>query len=414
MQEDGEFTRASIAAALTAWIGFLIGPNAMLSATQGLFMPSLSEHFALSRTEVSAILLIGPWTVAVALPFAGRAMDRFGLRAVIVPGILLFGLTHLLFSAVNTTWQLIGVTFLLGIGAAMHSSVGYAKLVSQWFARKRGLILGLVSALGAGLGSTLMPQFDLPLLENYGWRGGYFGNGLLVLVIGFPVILFCLRERVAKTGSGGHSAEATFGVTWREGLRTPTFWLIFFAVLLTCVALLGTIMHGFPMLTERGFSNRIGATAISCMFFGSVSGQFLSGAIVDRFNSPRVAVPFFLGGLVGFFVVHSVTQNVAVLLGGSVLLGVGLGGENALAAYMTSRYFGFKAFGNLYGFLFAAANIGVGAGLMGMGAIHDLTGTYDLARPILGGSMAAATLCILLLRPFIYASVRPGDEAAAA
>ena len=400
---ESEFTRPAIGAAVAAWMGFFVGPNALLSSTQGQFMVPLQQTFGLTRTMVSVVLLLSPLGVTLCLPVAGRAMDRWGLRRILLPGLLLFGGLHIVMSQVRALWQLVALMSLISVAAAMHSSVGYAKLIAQWFDRRRGTVLGLAVALGSGLGSALYPQLMRVLIDAYSWRAGYIGMGSVVLVLGFPVLWVLLREpqRGHTAASAALQAEALPGATRAEALRGLTFWLIFTSILLTMTALLGTIIHAYPMLTERGFSPTVAATAVSCVFLGSIAGQVSSGLLLDAWQSPRAALPFFIVALIGVLTVHSASHT-ATLLPGAAMLGTALGAENALAAYLTSRYFGLRAYGAIYGWTFAAACLGAALGLLLMGAAHDLAGTYRPMRLVFGAFVAVAVLCVLLLGPDVY------------
>jgi MFS family permease len=193
------------------------------------------------------------------------------------------------------------------------------------------------------------------------------------------------------------------GLTRAEALRTPSFWLLTPAIFLASMALIGTTAHAVPMLTERGFTSLIGTTAISCFFFGGIAGQLTSGFFSDRIDSPRVALPYFLCALIGAMVVH-VTRNQAVLLGGAVLMGMGQGAEIAFAAYLTSRYFGLRAYGSIYSLLFASSNIGIGVGLITMGFVHDQAGSYRPMTYVFGVALTVAFVLIALLGPYRFAS----------
>jgi len=335
-------------------------------------------------------------------------MDRFGLRRILLPGLLLFGGLHILMSQARSLWQLVALMSLISVTAAMHSSVGYAKLIAQWFDRRRGTVLGLAVAFGSGLGSALYPQLMRVLIDRFSWRAGYIGLGTVVLVLGFPLLWRLLREPVASRvrTAVSQSGEGLPGLTRSEALRGLTFWLIFVSILLTMTALLGTVIHAYPMLTERGFSPSIAATAVSCVFLGSVAGQLSSGLLLDAWQSPRAALPFFIIALIGVLTVHSATQT-TTLLPGAVMLGSALGAENALAAYLTSRYFGLKAYGAIYGWAFAAACLGAALGLLLMGAVHDIAGDYRPMRLVFGVFVGVAVLCILALGPYVY---RPAAE----
>jgi MFS family permease len=386
-------------------MGLFVGPNAILSSTQGMFMVPMAETFGLSRTMISVVLLISPLGVTLFLPIAGRAMDRWGLRSVLIPGLIAFGLLQILLSVVQNLWQLVAVMALVSVSAAMHSSVGYAKVISQWFDRRRGTVLGLAVALGSGVGSALFPQIMQAMISGYSWRAAYVVLGVIVIVLGLPVLLPLLRE--PETARAGHKASADDaslpGATRSEALRNPTFWLIFTSILLTMTALLGTVMHAHPMLTEHGFSPALATTGVSFIFLGSIIGQLTSGFLVDAWESPRAALPFFVVALAGVLVLHSATTSTAMLTG-ALLLGTALGAENGLAAYLTSRYFGLRAYGSIFSWTFAAATLGVAVGLMMMGVAHDMTGSYAPMRTVFSIFVGISVLCIALLGPYTYRS----------
>lgn len=411
-----EFNRASVSAALGVWIGFIVGPNAMIAATNSNFLNVLPDALHTSRTEISFVLALALWMNAALVPFAGKAMDRFGVRHVILPGILVFALAFFLLSRMQVLWHFVALQALLTTGAALTSSVGYAKVIAMWFDRNRGFVLGLCVALGAGAAQTVMPKVSAWLIMDHGWRGGYMGLSAIVLCLGFPLVYLLVRSpgRAAPTAAvvdasgiplGVQSPTDQLGVTRGQALRQPMFYLVFVAILCASMALLGTMQHVVPMLLERGLPLASATTVMSCAFAGVVAGEFSSGFLVDRFNTPRVILPYFICAAIGVITVH--TQNdLLVLLPGAFLMGLGLGGEVGQNAYLVSRYFGLKAFGAIYGMTFAASAIGNGTGLILLGVIRDQTGSYADGRYLVGGAIIVSIVCIACLKPFVYASRR--------
>ena len=399
-----EITKASLAAAFGVWIGFLFGTNAMISSTNSNFLAVLPDALHVSRTAISGALAASVWLVAIILPFSGRVMDRFGIRTVILPGALLFAACYIGLGQIHTFWQFAAVQVVLALTVAMHGSVGYAKLISLWFDRNRGLMLGLCVALGAGVGQTIMPRVSRWMIDSYGWRGGYVGIGLMVLIIAFP-LLFLFARPPAKAALIDGVPEAVvekIGMTFGEALKTRELYLIVFAIMLGSFSLIGTLQHMVPMLLERHFTPGPATTAISVAFLGVVLGEFTTGFLVDRINSSKIILPYFVLALVGVLLVHSTTDG-NILLAGALLMGLGLGCEVGLNAYLVSRYFGLKSFGTLYGLTFGASNFGIGIGIFLMGWLRDLTGSYDVTLWVVGVTMTLAILCVLLLGPFRYA-----------
>jgi MFS family permease len=411
-----EFNRASISAALGVWIGFIVGPNAMIAATNSNFLNVLPDALHTSRTNISFVLAMALWLNAAMVPFAGKAMDRFGVRQVILPGILIFALAFFLLSRMGVLWHFVALQVLLTTGATLTSSVGYAKVIAMWFDRHRGFVLGLCVALGAGAAQTVMPKVSSWLIADHGWRGGYMGLSAIVLCLGFPLVYLLVRAPRAHASSaatldaegnpeGMESAPELLGVTRGQALRQPVFYLVFFAIMCGSMALLGTMQHVVPMLLERGLALGTATTIMSCAFAGVVAGEFSSGFLVDRFNTPRVILPYFVCAAIGVMTVH--TQNdMFLLVPGAFLMGLGLGGEVGQNAYLVSRYFGLKAFGAIYGMTFAASAVGNGTGLILLGVIRDQTGSYELGRYLVGAAITISILCIASLKPFVYASRR--------
>ena len=177
------------------------------------------------------------------------------------------------------------------------------------------------------------------------------------------------------------------GMSGREALRTSTFWLLFGAVLLVAMSVIGCLVHLVPMLTDRGISPQSAAFATSLLGGAVIPGRVGSGYLVDRFSAPSVAVYFFCGAGLGILLLWSGAAGGLVFVA-AFLVGLGMGAEGELIAYLVSRYFGLHAFSEIYGYALISFTVGgiVGPLLMGVG--FDRTGSYRLVL----GTFLLATL----------------------
>src|SRR5712692_5931037 len=116
------------------------------------------------------------------------------------------------------------------------------------------------------------------------------------------------------------------------------------AFFLTSVSFHGCYIHLVPLLTDRGVSPGIAALAISVAATGSFVGRLGCGYLLDRVFAPYVAVGFFGGAALGIGLLWSSVGS-ALAFVAAVLLGLLVGAELDLMAYMVSRYFGLRAFG---------------------------------------------------------------------
>jgi MFS family permease len=389
-----ELTRPAVLTAIGCAIGMAAGPTPMVSAVAGLFMKPLSAEFSLSRTAISAILLLSPLIVSLCAPTGGRLIDRFGVPRVLLPVVLLFAAANAAMSLVHSLWQYIALAAIISACISVHCYASYTKVLALWFRRRRGVVTGLSIACGSGLGAAIIPQLVTPWIGEHGWRYAYLGMAGIIAIFAFPALVLLVREPVID--NAGDAARlgvvpALDGVARQAAVRDRLFWRIGAAMFLAPFAIIGTVGHLFPMLTERGVGAGAAATALSFIYVGGMIGQLSAGYLLDRFGNPRIVLPYFLGAFAGVVLLHLVATS-AVLLPGAFLMGLGQGAEMSILAYLTSRYFGLKEYGAIYGRLFGLANFGIAAGLLSMGVAHDGSGEYGVMGPIFLGALALVLL----------------------
>jgi MFS family permease len=371
----------------------------------GLLLTAVADEFSLSRTAFSSVGFISAWSAAAAAPFFGQLMDRYGLRRVLLPSIALFGLAYLPFAFIrDQLWVFFAAYLVLGAMAGSQGPVGYNKILCQWFDRYRGMAIAFVAAAGSGVGYALMPQVINYLIVHFDWRIAYLGLGLGVLCVKLPVCWIFLRENhdaLNSTNSNAPAPESEKGLTREEAMRTGTFWKLVFTIFLASTVFYGTLLHLFPMLMDRGVDRTVATTVISMVAVGAIGGQLSAGVLLDRVSTPRVALLFFIFGLMGVLFIHHTTHP-ALAMAGAVMLGVGQGAELSVVGYITSRLLGLKAFGILFGFIYAGATAAAGLGPLIFGFVYDISGSY--APALFGGEivLGVVLLIIVSLGPYAY------------
>jgi MFS family permease len=296
---------------------------------------------------------------------------------------------------------------ILGAGTLPQS---YSRVIIAWFARRRGLALG-VSLSGFGVGAALVPAFAQFMIENYGWRAAYLGFAAAVLCIALPLVVCLMREspeemglepdgdrRDHRTGESPPTA-AHLGLSAGEAARTRSFWLILSSFLLVGVGITSILAHLVPMLIDRGVAPATAALSMSSLGVGLVFGRVFSGFLMDRYFAPYVAAVFLLGLMAGIGILAIEVGGIMVFVA-AVLVGLATGSEISEIAYICSRYFGPRAFALIYGIMFAAFQVGSAFGPPVMGAYYDAVGNYVGALWALVGVVGIGTFLITLLGPY--------------
>ena len=387
----------------------------------GVFVKPLGDEFGWTRGELSFAITMTNFAVVLASPSLGFIIDRFGVRRVLIPSVVLMSLTVASMALLSANlWHFYALYFLIPLLGAGTLPQSYSRVLIAWFQRRRGIALG-ISLSGFGVGAMLVPVVAQLMIEHYGWRLAYVGFGAAVLALALPMAVFILRESPAAMGlqpdgdpvtdAGAHnpvphhgdggnpSTPALSGLSCREAARTRSFWLILVSFMLVGIGITSVIAHLVPLLTDRGVAPADAALYMSALALGLIAGRLLAGFLMDYFFAPYVAACFLLGLLAGIIILATGAVGLPVFAA-AILVGMATGSEISEIAYICSRYFGPRAFGLIYGLMFSAFQLGSMAGSPLLGLYHDHAGNYAGALWVVAALVAVGTVLIALLGPY--------------
>lgn len=374
---------------LAAALGTTCSAAAFATASLTFLVPFLDKEMGWRRQDVStaaSIFLVG---LMIFAPIAGRLCDRWGARAIALPSIALTVLALLFLSTMTTSLPLFYAGyFLLAIGGAGANFVIYSRAVASRFDAMRGLALGTVIA-STGITIALVPFIVVRVSDQYGWRSAYLGLALLSGAAALIVYPWLREAKVPRS----ETRTSQQGMTFAEVRRTPRFWTIAVALLLMSPAITGAHFHFIPLYSEKGLSREGGQVAMACFGVSMVFARPLIGFLLDKLHAPLVvAVAFCIPGL-ALLLVPQFGAGFAIVL--AIALGLGMSAEGDVVGFLTSRYFGMRAFSETYGWLIAAATLGFALGPVLAGKAYEVFGSYDLARN------AGAVACLLAATAFL-------------
>jgi MFS family permease len=402
---------------LASTVGLFWGVPVTVYSFSVFFKPLMQEFHA-GRAAISFGFTLHLIAAAVSAPLTGWLIDRYGSRRVILAGTALFGsllLANKAFSGSISHFYL----FFLFLGVAMHGvgPVSYGNIISHWFDRRRGLALGLMM-LGIGLGAIIVPSLAQQLIARFDWRSAYATFGAAVLLIPIPIVAALIKERPEELGLRpdglpfrdlvAATHEGAQGLSALQAWRTRTFWLMVCAFFLAGTSLQGCNVHLAAMLNDRGIDAQTAALGSSLAGVAILLGRVCTGYLLDHLFAPRIAAAFFSGAALGIVMLWLGGPPVA--FAGAFLVGLGLGAEVDLIAYLTSRYFGLRAFGKVYSSIFAAFALASALGPLLMGARFDRTGSYR--GPLVAFLIASVIAAVLMtcLGPYRFRTQQPVEN----
>ncbi len=412
--------------------------------SEAVYFNALKDAFGRSATYTSAVFSLAGLIGAIAAPFLGILLDKWGAR-VLFPLAGLCILTGWLASSFATDlWQMfIWYSIFAGIGHTAIASFSMTATLAPWFPNTRGRMLGLADS-GNPIGQGIFAPLAGVLTNALGWRWAYriFGVVFAVL-IALPNGLFQRRPPEAATLSApptsaspaspaaaspaapiaplpptaespapargrrprpGTSSPAspTRAPTLGDTIRRPAMWLL---VLTRIAGSTGTQMiriHLVTFFVLAGYGTQTAANTLGAVGLVSLFARPLVGVATDRWGRESV---------------YTIGMSIAA---GAVILVVWLGDGSAwwpLALYVAlagltdgisglivgakaADLFPAESLGTVMGFVEMGRGAAIFLGPIIAGAMFDLQGDYVQAF-ILSAALSFASICTMWAAHYI-------------
>jgi MFS family permease len=376
---------------LAASIGVGAGITGVNTYSLGIFLNPLVDEFGWTRTEASASKTFLTLGYVLTAPLIGYLADRFGPRRlgmVSMVGVVLGMCGMTLMTGSIEIYYLF--YFLLALLGCATTPLVWTRGVATWFLEKRGLALGL-TLTGSGVAGIVAPWFIGGLIATYGWQAGYYGMAVLAAVGLIPIAMY-FYENTATTGPATARPHIPrSGMDVLPALKSRWFWQISIAFAFIGGIVSAMVVHLVALLTDAVLPRESAVGYAGLLGFAVVAGRVGTGYLVDRFYPPLVAATFLFLPVLGCMILVGDGAAPAILIGfAAITIGLAAGSEVDLLPYLTARYFGLKAYGKIYGWIFVSFYAGVGIGPPFLGWMFDTNGNYDAALYIV---MPILTLC---------------------
>jgi len=385
----------------------LLGASGFRSAPGVLIVP-LEEEFGWSRTVISAAVSVNLVLFGLAGPFAAAAMNRFGIRRVVLFALGSVAIGSGLTVWMTAAWQLVVLWgAVVGLGTGAMAGVLAATVATRWFVARRGLVVGALTAAGA-TGQLVFLPLLAALAEGPGWRWASVAVAVGALLV-MPLVLAFLHNSPASVGLRPYGAPDTDPIlppaplanpvrtalrTLREASGTGAFWLLAgsFAICgATTNGLIGT--HLIPAAHDHGISETSAAGLLALVGVFDIAGTLASGWLTDRIDPRRLLLWYY-----GFRGVSLLVLAPALADGGIGLVGfVVVYGLDWVATVpptvaLCQEIWGRERGTVVFGWVFAAHQLGAAAAASAAGAARTALGDYVLTFLVAAGLCVVAAL----------------------
>jgi MFS family permease len=371
----------------------------------GVFIVPLQHEFGWTTAEISSALSIRFILFGLMAPFAAALMNRYGLRNVTLSALLIVAVALVVSLGMTKVWQLMllwGVV--IGIGTGMTALVLGATIAARWFATRRGLVVGILTA-SVATGQLVFLPLLAAITERMGWRIA-LGAVCVMLGVAALAVLMLMRDRPGDVGLrpfGDDGAQplpapppgnapimaAALGAL-RDAAKSRAFWILFFTFFICGASTNGLVqVHLIPMCLDFGIPQVQAASLLAAMGIFDFFGTITSGWLSDRYDNRYLL--FWYYGLRGLSLLLLPFTNFSFYGLSLFAMFYGLDWIATVppTVRLTAQRFGPERANLVFGWIFAGHQLGAATAAFGAGVSRTVLLSY------LPAFFAAGALCII-------------------
>jgi MFS family permease len=346
-------------------------------------------------------------------PFAAALLNRYGLRNVTLSALLIVTSALVASLAMTKVWQLMllwGVV--IGIGTGMTALVLGATIAARWFAARRGLVVGILTA-SVATGQLVFLPLLASLTERMGWR---IALSLMCVMLGVAAfaVLMIMRDRPSDLGLRPFGDDGTQPLpapppttapimtaalgALRDAAKTRVFWILFATFFICGASTNGLIqVHLIPMCLDFGIPQVQAAGLLAAMGVFDFFGTIASGWLSDRYDNRWLLFWYYgLRGLSLLFLPFTDFSFYGLSLF-AMFYGLDWIATVPPTVRLTAQRFGPERANLVFGWIFAGHQLGAGAAAFGAGLSRTMLETYLPAFFTAGALCIVAALIVLAI-----------------
>ena len=375
-------------------------------ATSGVTILPFGNEFQWSRAKVSAIVSVNIFLYGLIGPFAAALYQQFGLRRTMLAAMALLSVGYGLSTKATAYWAFVVLWgFVVGAGSGMAATVLGAAVANRWFTKRRGLVMGVLTASTA-TGQLVFLPWLADQVTKHGWRAAPLTVAFATAAV-IPVIWWGMRDdprdvglrpygedgapdAVKPAGPAVNPAQRALAVLG-DATKSQDFWLLagsFFVCGASTNGLIGT--HLISAAFDCGIPEVRTAGLLAAMGLFDLVGTTASGWLSDRFNSRYLLFGYYgLRGLSLLFLPSALLGPTAGLGVFALFYGLDWIATVPPTVRLTGEVFGREKASIVFGWVAASHQVGAAFAAYTAGWLRTSFGSYSPAF------IGAGALCLI-------------------
>ncbi len=397
------------------WVVILVTFVTLLVSAGVRSMPSIlivpfEKEFGWNRGSISGVISIGIFLYGLVGPFSAAVLQKYGIRRVLVISLAVLAASMAVTPLMTAFWQyelLWGIVS--GLATGMMANVLGVTVSNQWFVKRKGLVVGLLTA-SAATGQLLFLPMLAKIMVDVGWRYAVYTTVAAIVIVLIAVAIW-MRNHPYDVGSAPYGTDEVVQpvpfkgnlfltplLALRSAMTNTTFWLLagtFFFCGFSTNGLIGT--HLISACGDYGIPEVMAAGLLALMGMFDLVGTTLSGWLSDRFDSRKLLFWYYgLRGLSLLFLPYALDAGPNMLLVFSIFYGLDWIATVPPTVKLATKEFGKEKSGMIFGWVVVAHQVGASVAAYGAGAMREWFGSYTV--PFIAAGFVCLFAALMAIR----------------
>lgn len=380
--------------------------QSLVMQISALYIVPMYNDLQVPRSLLSLQSILMTIGAVVTAPIWGKAYKQKDARKLLPVCVTMTALCTIGRSFMPNIWCILFLSLIKGVFFTGSTLLPISILLTVWFKEKRGIAISAAS-IGTSIGGVIFSPIIERLISTYGWRGSDRLVGIMMLAIVVPCLIIFVRNRpsdknILPYGSNNESKtvktksgeESVVGMTAAQARKSPILYIFLLAIFAMTFAT-GAALQIPAYLTDIGYGSASAAKAVSGYMAVGIFGKLILGSIVDKIGDKKGTIYICTMGIMAFICFIFAKQQMAYY-GIIVFYGLASGITSVMPTLLTSKIFGNKDYGPIYGMVVSINRFGGGIGTLLVSLLFDITGDYSIIWPVCMICMVFTLFAILL------------------
>ena len=369
---------------------------ALINDGLNVIIPYVESMHGWTRGQVTSVLSIAALISIIVSYIAGTLVLRFGVKKILVPTLVITGITAIVMSRSNNFYSFSLCLGILQIFAASGIMLLPAVLCANWFVRRKGIAMG-IATIGAPLSGATYSPVVAWLIGRYGFDTAFSMVGIVIILIAATGSLLLVNkpedvglspdgvdrtpEEVERARKELESLDSRW--TLKQILSKKESWFYVIAFGFLSLIITGIMSQLIPRFLDVGFSMSRALLFLSMASLLGMPVSFAWGWLDDKISTRVTCTIFALTFALGSFCfIFASAQNLIFTILAVVTVASLTGGMPNLEISIIASIYGRNEFVNVQRYLRIGVNVLRSMGYAVMGVLFDIFGSYNISYGI--------------------------------